>query len=149
MKLTPKETSLLNDLKTHEQLCVEKYGKYTEQACDGVLKNLFNSIGSTEKEHLTSITSIQSGTVPSTSGSSKSEPATTGPVHTDSQSKQIDSFLCQDMLSTEKHVSSVYNTSIFEFTDTSIRDVLNHIQKEEQKHGEQIYSYMQSHGMYS
>ena len=43
-----------------------------------------------------------------------------------------DKLLCQDALSTEKYVSSTYNTSIFEFRDKNIRQVLNHIQKEEQ-----------------
>lgn len=60
-----------------------------------------------------------------------------------------DKLLCQDALSTEKYVSSTYNTSIFEFRDTNIRQVLNHIQKEEQEHGEQIYNYMNKHGMYN
>lgn len=65
------------------------------------------------------------------------------------QNKQNDSYLCSDLLSTEKHVSSVYNTAIFEFKNTQIRDALNHIQKEEQQHGEEIYNYMAQNGMYS
>lgn len=60
-----------------------------------------------------------------------------------------DKDLCSDMLSTEKYVSSAYDTAIFECTNASIRQVLNHIQKEEQEHGEQIFNYMYSHGMYS
>jgi spore coat protein CotF len=66
-----------------------------------------------------------------------------------SQNKHKDSFLCTDLLSTEKHVSSTYNTCIFEFRDSNIRDVLNHIQKEEQQHGEQIYNYMAQNAMYN
>ena len=42
-----------------------------------------------------------------------------------------DKMLCQDALSTEKFISSTYNTAIFEFKDKNIRQVLNHIQKEE------------------
>jgi spore coat protein CotF len=60
-----------------------------------------------------------------------------------------DKDLCTDMLMTEKYVSGAYDTAIFEFKDASVRDVLNHIQKEEQKHGEAIFAYMQSKGMYS
>ncbi|WP_334299750.1 spore coat protein [Terrisporobacter sp.] len=30
-----------------------------------------------------------------------------------------------------------------------MRQVLNHIQKEEQDHGEKIYNYMNQHGMYN
>ena len=37
----------------------------------------------------------------------------------------------------------------FEFTENNIRDVLNHIQKEEQEHGKAIYDYMAQNGMYN
>jgi spore coat protein CotF len=33
-------------------------------------------------------------------------------------------------------------------TDANIRQALNHIQKEEQQHGEGIFNYMQSKGYY-
>ena len=62
--------------------------------------------------------------------------------------KKHDKFLCQDALATEKHVSSLYNTSVFEFTSPTMRDTLAHIQKEEQNHGETLYSYMSVNGMY-
>ena len=54
-----------------------------------------------------------------------------------------------DMLSTEKFVSGAYDTAIFECKDIAVRQVLNHIQKEEQEHGESIFKYMQSRGMYT
>jgi demethoxyubiquinone hydroxylase (CLK1/Coq7/Cat5 family) len=60
-----------------------------------------------------------------------------------------DAMLCHDALATEKYASALYNTGIFEFKDTNIRQTLNHIQKEEQEHGEQIYNYMAGHGYYS
>ncbi|MHB8129961.1 MAG: spore coat protein, partial [Mobilitalea sp.] len=63
--------------------------------------------------------------------------------------KASDKDLCIDALMTEKYVSGAYDTAIFEFKDAKVRDVLNHIQKEEQKHGEAIFCYMQSKGMYS
>lgn len=59
-----------------------------------------------------------------------------------------DKDLCTDMLMTEKYVSGAYNTAIFEFRDPQVRNILNHIQKEEQQHGEAIYKYMESKGMY-
>ena len=52
-----------------------------------------------------------------------------------------------DLLADEKHVSSLYNTSVFEFNDNSLRDTLNHIQKEEQQHGKMIYDYMSANYM--
>ena len=50
MQLTQKETMLLQDLKSQEQLCIDKYNKYAEQARDEQLKQLFSSIEQTEKE---------------------------------------------------------------------------------------------------
>ena len=49
----------------------------------------------------------------------------------------------------EKHVSGVYDTGIFEFCSTVVRDTLAHIQKEEQNHGEKLYSYMAANNMYN
>ena len=44
MNLTQKETGLLKDLKDQEQLCVDKYTKYSNDACSQELKDLFCSI---------------------------------------------------------------------------------------------------------
>ena len=62
---------------------------------------------------------------------------------------QRDHSLCIDLMMTEKYVSNTYDTAIFEFTHSNIRQILNHIQKEEQQHGEGIFNYMQSRGMYN
>lgn len=59
-----------------------------------------------------------------------------------------DKDLCTDMLMTEKYVSNSYDTAIFEFRDPQVRNILNHIQKEEQQHGESIFKYMENKGMY-
>ena len=53
------------------------------------------------------------------------------------------------MLMTEKFVSSAYDTAIFESAHSSVRQALQHIQKEEQEYGEGIFNYMQQHGMYN
>lgn len=62
---------------------------------------------------------------------------------------QDDAMLCNDMLMTEKYVSGTYDTAIFESVNPNIRQALQHIQKEEQQHGEGIFNYMQQHGMYN
>jgi spore coat protein CotF len=158
LNLTQKETDLLTDLKKAEQLCIEKYQRYANEACDPELKSLFTSLAGTEKQHMNTITQIMSGTVPSMQAGQGQQqqqnqmPAQQKPAYgmgnTD-QNKTQDSFLCSDQLSTEKHVSSMYDTCIFEFKDPNIRNALNHIQKEEQQHGEKIYSYMAKNSMYS
>lgn len=153
MQLTQKETSLLEDLVEQEQVCVEKYNKYSNEATDQQLKNLFSQIGSVESQHLDTINQVISGTVPAMQSGNNTQVqqsfAATYNAEDASQEKQKDTYLCTDSLSTEKHVSSTYNTSIFEFGDTNIRNILNHIQKEEQQHGEQIYNYMAQNGMYN
>jgi len=148
--LTQKETTLLKDLRSQEQICVEKYTKYANEACDCQLKDIFTQIGQAESQHLQTLDQISSGTVPAmNTGSGKNAMPTITPSSSSSADKQKDAFLCSDILATEKHVSSEYNTCIFEFNDTNIREALNHIQKEEQQHGEQIYRYMSANGMYS
>lgn len=82
------------------------------------------------------------------SGSSNSSSSASGSSFTAAKSQSSDKDLCSDILMTEKFVSGAYNTAIFEFRDTAIRDALNHIQKEEQQHGESVYKYMESKGMY-
>ena len=48
MILTEKETNAIEDLKTQEQACIEKYTKYSNQAKDPVLKELFEEIARDE-----------------------------------------------------------------------------------------------------
>ncbi|TGE36406.1 spore coat protein [Desulfosporosinus fructosivorans] len=154
LQLSQKEKSLLMDQKTHEETCVDKYTKYANQAQDPQLKQLFNSYSAKEQEHLNTINQILGGQVPSVGGQQnqgqQSAGGTQAPMTSAVQGNynQEDAKLCKDLLMTEKYVSGAYNTAIFEFRDTNIRQVLNHIQKEEQQHGEGIFQYMQSQGMY-
>jgi spore coat protein CotF len=78
-------------------------------------------------------------------------PTGTSGSQTTSQNASInqrDIDLCYDLLNTEKYVSSTYDTVIFECKDRNVRQALNHIQKEEQEHGEAIFNYLQSKGAY-
>ena len=164
--LTTKEKFLLDDMKNNEEQCILKYDNYQNQACDPQLKSIFRSNGQIEREHLQTINQLMNGKVPSMSGGqtggqqsggqqsdwqqSGSQPSGTSQAGKSSSGSNIsDKDMCTDMLSTEKYVSGTYDTAIFEFKDAQVRDVLNHIQKEEQKHGEAISSYMISKGMYT
>lgn len=151
MTLSQKETTLLADLKSQEQLCIEKYSKYEEDACDPCLKSLFKSIKSTEESHLSTISRIMSGEEVTTNAapSAVSQKLECQSSSCSAEQKNSDSFLCKDALAMEKHVSGLYDTSIFEFSSPVLRDTLNHIQKEEQNHGEQLYQYMSKNNMYS
>ncbi len=152
MTLTQKETTLLSDLKSQEQLCIEKYQKYSEQAHDPELKNLFSNLKSNEQKHLDTINQILGGTevsMPSQSPSAVQAKLECKMSSCTEQQKKEDAYLCMDALSMEKHVSSVYNTGVFEFSSPVLRDTLAHIQKEEQNHGEQLYNYLKCNNMYS
>ena len=169
LNLNAKERMLLQDEKSHEELCIEKYNEYAEKACDSELKTLFTQLSQKEQQHLNTINQMLSGTVPNINagqgGQQQQSNMQSQAQQQNSQPQQQqnaagitsgqtqsnfnhDKMLCQDSLSGEKFVSSTYNTTIFEFRDTNARQVLNHIQKEEQEHGEKIYNYMHQHGMY-
>ncbi len=149
MQLTQKELSLIKDLKDQEQLCIDKYSKHACCASDSQLKDLFTGIAGTERKHLETLTQIENGTVPSVQSGDKPLPTfrqTYNP--TESEDKKNDCYLCTDLLTTEKHASHLYDTCIFEFKDSGVRQVLAHIQEEEQQHGKAIYDYMATNSMY-
>ena len=150
MQLTQKETTLLKDLKNQEQLCVDKYSKYSSSAKDPQLKNLFSQIASTEQGHFNTLNQIACGALCDIKlGTGQNIPSfSVNYTSASSPDKQNDCYLCTDTLTSEKHVSSLYNTCIFEFKDEQLRNILNHIQKEEQNHGKMIYDYMQANSMY-
>ncbi|MDF2589094.1 MAG: hypothetical protein K0S41_2935 [Anaerocolumna sp.] len=191
VKLTQKERTLLEDQKSHEEICILKYSNYANLACDQELKGIFNNNKQQEQTHLDTINQLLNGQVPSmNSGSGSSQQGQSGSSSSSGSSSQAsssnsassnsassssassssasssssssnsssssssgiqttDKDLCTDILMTEKYVSSTYNTAIFEFKDPQVRDVLNHIQKEEQQHGEAVFKYMESKGLYT
>ena len=150
MKLTQKESSLLKDLKGQEELCIGKYGRYAEEAKAEELKCLFGELKATEESHLKTITDMMGGTVPSTPSTlSANNCNCCATTYKSEDDRKSDAFLCRDMLATEKHVSGVYNTAVFEFTSPAARKMLSHIEDEEQQHGEKLYAYMAANGMYS
>ncbi len=151
MTLTQKEHDILNDLKTQEQLCIIKYTKYENEAHDPALKKIFSEIKATESEHLATVERMIRGeevTMPSAPKSAIEDKFSGSCYSGKADEKDADAYLCRDALSMEKHVSSVYNTGLFEFNSPVLRDTLAHIQKEEQNHGEKLYSYMSACSMY-
>ena len=151
MNLSQKERLLLEDQKSHEELCVKKYNEYASRAEDPQLKQLFKTYGQEEQQHLDTVNQLLSGQIPNMNQQGQ-QSKQGGQQNQQSQqtniNSQADAMLCSDLLMTEKYVSGTYDTAIFEFRDPQIRDVLNHIQKEEQQHGEGIFKYMESKGMY-
>ncbi len=150
VNLSQKERMLLEDQKSHEKMCIEKYANYASQAVDPALKQLFTTHGQEEQQHYDTINQILSGTVPDINQQAQQQKQESNVQSTVNGGlcNSNDASLCSDLLMTEKYISGAYDTTIFECVDSNLRDVLNHIQKEEQKHGEEIFNYMQSKGMY-
>ncbi|MBE6618290.1 MAG: spore coat protein [Ruminococcaceae bacterium] len=151
MQFTQKEKDLLKDMKGQEQLCIDKYTRHAECAHDAQLKNLFSCIAQVERQHLDTLNSLEGNSSSQSSGSSISCPTTFTATYNSSETseKKDDCFLCSDLLAIEKHASHLYDTCVFEFSDESVRNTINHIQKEEQNHGKMIYDYMKTNSMYS
>lgn len=153
MQWTQKETLLLKDLVNAEQVCIEKYADYADRACDEELRSLFESIRTVEEGHLNTLEQMENGTIPAMNAQGGSQQnqqngdSGNSGKQKNNRSCEEDEFLCRDALDSEKHVSSLYDTCIFEFVSQQARDVLNHIQKEEQEHGKRLYDYMSAHGM--
>ncbi len=156
INLSQKEKMLLEDQKKHEELCVQKYTNYAKQTQCPELKQLLNAYASEEQQHYNTINQILSGQVPSMNQGGQNQQNAQSKQNqqassqsTSSSFDQKDAQICSDLLMAEKFVSGVYNTVIFECRDTNLRSALNHIQKEEQQHGEGIFNYMESKGMYN
>jgi len=165
IQFSQKESLYLEDLKNHEDLCIQKYNKYANESQCPNLKQIFQNLASKEQQHYDTINQLIAGQVPAMgqgqqqqgqfqqqgqqASSMQGQQGMSGMQFQGSTNyNQNDYTIVTDMLSTEKHVSGTYDTAIFEFQDANVRQVLNHIQKEEQEHGEELFNYMKSTGMY-
>ena len=63
MILSEKEMAAIKDLQTQEKTCVEKYARYSKEAKDPVLANLFEQIHREEQKHYDSLGQVLNGTV--------------------------------------------------------------------------------------
>ena len=154
MTLTKKEQGLLKDLQNEEKLCVEKNPQAPEKARDAQLAHIFEKIQKAEQSHYDTVTGMLAGTLPAQQGQQSKGQASRQKAEKDLKStasraeKQRDAYLLSDLLGTEKYVSGVYNTAVFEFSDAKARQVLAAIQQQEQEHGKQLSDYMQANNMY-
>ena len=151
MILKEKERTVIEDLQTQEKSCIEKYGKYAQQAKDPELRTLFQNLQQKEREHYDSLAMVLSGNVPEcdcndTSGRDY-QPKATYTAMSSPEDKQHDAFLATDCIGTEKLVSGTYNNELFAFGDSGVRKLLADIQIEEQNHAEMLYKYKTVNGM--
>lgn len=159
MNYTQKELTLLHEQRHDEMLCTKKYKAYSNKVNDSNLSALFSDLAYHEQQHYDTLTKMINGTVPDLN---QEQQNTAQQAQKQQQEQRIqtiintkgpydshDADICRDSLNNEKYVSGTYNSAIFEFKDTNTRQVLNHIQKEEQEHGEKLFTYMKNHDMYN
>lgn len=158
MVLTQKETAAIEDLKTQEMSCITKYKKYSGEAKDPVLKDLFTQLADYEQKHYDTLDQMLTGSLPKCSGASLAEandmsnaynPKATYDSLINSDDKKHDCFLATDCIGTEKLVSGEYNSDVFIFGNPNIRKILANIQIEEQHHAEMLWKYKTVNGMAS
>lgn len=151
MILKEKEKTTIEDLRTQEQSCIEKYRRYGQEAKDPVLRDLFGRLEKEEQRHYDSLGQVLNGTVPSCDCNDKDgeqyAPKATYDSMTNSEDKKSDCFLATDCIGTEKMVSGEYNTNVFVFGEPDVRKLLADIQIEEQNHAEMLYKYKTVNGM--
>ena len=123
MQLTQKETELLKDLKNQEKLCAEKYEKYSGEAADPQLKNLFSQIAGVERGHLNTLTQIENGSAPPAGGSGGTAQPTFTAAYSiaDTEDKKHDCFLCSDLLTMEKTVKTKIKERVSRYVTTKTR----------------------------
>ena len=152
MPFTPREKKLLKDIQNEEKLCVQKYHKAADQAYDPALKQLLSTIEGHEQRHYDTVTQmLKTGEAPAPKQKKQPAQQAMPPAQKSSLSggkKQSDAYLMADLLGTEKYVSSVYNTAVFEFKQEDARQCLSGIMQQEQHHGKLLADYMQANGMY-
>lgn len=171
--LTQRERMMLQDGLKHEEVCVWKYRSHAERVSNPAAKTMLNEIAQDEQNHYNTINRFLGGApggqpsfrveagmetqpVQGTLGQGRTGQAIgqrvmggpqTGTVQKTSGTAE-DALLLSDLLMIEKFVSGAYDTAIFEMRNPEIRQALQQIQKDEQKHGERIFNHMQQTGMY-
>jgi len=149
IQLSQKERMFLEDGKIQEEVCVEKYKNYSQQAGDTQLKQLFNKLAGEEQHHHDIINEMLQGQQPNLSHNQQTQQPVVQSTPQGAMNNQHDKILCTDLLSTEKYVSGTYDIDVFESAEPIVRQAMQHLQQDEQRHGQELFNYMNSHGMYN
>ena len=151
INLTEKERYIIEDLKSQEKLCIQKYQFYEEMAYDPDLSVLFERLKQSEQKHFQSLNKVLNGDVDDSDvndySGEKYNPQTTYHQSSKQVEKDHDSFLCTDAITMEKYVSGAYNFDLFQFGNTKLRKLLADIEVEEQNHAEMLYKYKKANAM--
>ena len=152
MILTEKETTEINNLRTQEARCVEKYKRGAKEAKDPVLKALFETIEKDEQDHYNALDELlTTGKVPvcecKKDAAKSYAPKATYHAGENTSEKESDCYLASDCIGAEKMVSGEYNNGVFVFGDSGVRQLLGDIQSAEQNHADMLWKYKTTNGM--
>ena len=98
IKLSQKERMFLEDGKLQEEVCVEKYKNYSEQAEDAELNQLFNKLSGEEQHHYDIINEMLQGQQPNLSHNQQTQQPLTQSNTQQVINNQHDKILCSDLL---------------------------------------------------
>ncbi|AGB41113.1 coat F domain-containing protein [Halobacteroides halobius DSM 5150] len=172
MQLTTKEKDKILDNLSAEEICIQKYETYANHTSDPEIKNLFKSLAQQEKQHAKTLTNMLNGNFQGAQQQGQGQQTQQQPpkqevvmsnnkntmevanmalqtTNATDYSKFSDRQLLQDALLSEKHVSSAYDSSVLESANRQIMQTLEHIQKEEHEHGQQLFEMMNKKGWYT
>ena len=151
INLTEKERFIIQDLKSQEKLCIQKYAFYMEMAYDSELSDLFAKIKQSEEKHLASLNDVLNGNVAEADvnddAAANYMPKKEYHATSSKAEKDHDSFLATDAITMEKYVSGAYNFDLFQFANNKLRKLLADIEVEEQNHAEMLYKYKKANAM--
>ncbi|NRU21791.1 spore coat protein CotF [Clostridium beijerinckii] len=116
VNLTQKEKMLLEDQKSHEEICIQKYSNYANQVHDPQLKQICKNNEQIERSHLNTIDQLLSGNVPQMNqqqGGQQNQGVDQNVNKSQTATSNLsDKEICSDLLMTEKYVSGAYDTAI-------------------------------------
>ena len=154
IQLSQKERKVLQDQKKHEEVCIRKYDHFAQKASDPQLRNMFAHFADQERQHYNSLDQLLQGRQPTPSGGGRNRQQTNPPAYSPSHNRDElgqqhceDAIMCRDAMMMEQFISDSYNQGLFQSMNPVVRQTLQHIQDEEQQHGEGILNYLQEQGM--
>ncbi|MGE5654155.1 MAG: spore coat protein [Bacillota bacterium] len=104
--------------------------------------------GSGQSPSINQILSQIQSSVSQQSSNQQMQAGTASQTQFTGQGQLSDQQICNDIITTEKAVNDFYGHCITETSNQQLRQVLNHIQKEEQDHAFAVYKYMEQKGWY-
>ena len=107
VNLSTKERLLIEDAKSHEEICIQKYNNYAQLACDEQLQKIFLNHAKKEQEHYDTLDQLLQGNVPNMN-SGQSSQQNNNQVESSGGGSSYnlnvsDKDLCTDLLMTEKY----------------------------------------------